>query len=1384
MIRLVAGIILITAASASAQQQPMLDAGPVREQVDPADLDPTVRAAAQVLDRLCAGQPGASREDWITICTACGLNPSIKGYANEVRPFPSTLIIDLLKHQHLAVRMGALELLESKAGDDFGFDPWQTDEAAKAASLQRWQNWAAGGKGENKTLPAGSAKLDDAKLRGCLVDLVANDVARQGRAYEALAAHGMVAVAKLEQYIRDTPQLTPLVRARIKEAQYRLVLQAQLPKQAAAVAHMLVTGTRDQMLEAMQKLPAARENAVPILAEYLADSDALIREAAMDAILLAAQEKVYPLVQERLKVETDENVTHAVLRRVSTKTQAGAELIANFVQSTNEDLAVAALNALSDGKSSAAKDKLQPCVEDPRWRVRVAALEYAGKINATSQSEAVMKAFDDKDEFVRYAAMKAAADMSLKSAVPKITQMALADASMLGPATEAMVRMGERLPDELVDALPGKPGDALLPVLRSFASHAGHDGHQIELDSLAEPAQDYNRAKRSLAEQALGIVRQLVKHRDPDVKSTALGLLCQVLLNDADKRLVYEELKASDTTGRIAILNAMRPGPFDFRESTTVAANETPKAGDEIQALLAEPAPRNAVLEKVYESLGVKLPAPAAQPTAANAPVGQRTWAPMEREFHDVLVTLMDQQKSSELAFQAAMHLALGGQERAIIRVRNLLPSLQPHEQAQLARLLNRAPFLTASASGVELLRALMRTESPEVRMDASEALLRRTTPERLKLLLEEIAQPDGRLRPSEVYGYALSNATENGTMGAAITKWSQQVMGDPKSKQSARILALTLLSTTSASTALPLVREALMGPDPWQRRAAWRAFMRLDARAFEAEAKNIVADPSARVREVVAASFKRGEDGSWLVWFGERETETENVPFRKRRNIYSLSDAAEALVRQLTADRDAEVRVHAMLALASHRRPIDVLKLHETLASIDEEQTRRRLLESFLDNNFSQLDHRFAFLLSLVKQEWFSNWDEITRALRPAPKPTNDKPLTSFASLVTEEVKPSAASPSGSNAPEPMAPSVTRSSSEPLRVMVFYKPGCKDCERTLDMLRSLAQSVPLRIEEANIESSEGARQNEVLCQRFNVEPSLHQVTPAVFMQGGALVKTQINYGALQRLLERTTELPVDKAWAQLQASEMQHADTVIAQRFESFSLVWVITAGLLDGINPCAFATIIFFLSYLRIARRSPREILMVGGAFILAVFLAYFLVGLGLSHLIAKVQAFAWVRTWLNRLLGMVALLLAWLSLRDGWRALRGDLSQMTLQLPDFLKSRIRGVIREHSRSSRFVIAAFVSGLIISFLELACTGQVYLPTIVYMLRQGSVSALVSLVAYNLAFVLPLVVIFVLAYGGMKSEALIRFQERHTALVRFATAALFFGLWLVLLLA
>jgi hypothetical protein len=124
------------------------------------------------------------------------------------------------------------------------------------------------------------------------------------------------------------------------------------------------------------------------------------------------------------------------------------------------------------------------------------------------------------------------------------------------------------------------------------------------------------------------------------------------------------------------------------------------------------------------------------------------------------------------------------------------------------------------------------------------------------------------------------------------------------------------------------------------------------------------------------------------------------------------------------------------------------------------------------------------------------------------------------------------------------------------------------------------------------------------------------------------------------------------------------------------------------------------------------------------------------------------------------------------------------MRLKLPTRLRRWINRVIREGARMRAFVPVTFVAGVVISVIELACTGQVYLPTILFVLSvpKLQVQAGVYLVLYNLMFVLPLVVVFLLAYFGTTSQQLGLFIHRRAATIKLATAGLFVLLagWLV----
>jgi cytochrome c biogenesis protein CcdA len=120
------------------------------------------------------------------------------------------------------------------------------------------------------------------------------------------------------------------------------------------------------------------------------------------------------------------------------------------------------------------------------------------------------------------------------------------------------------------------------------------------------------------------------------------------------------------------------------------------------------------------------------------------------------------------------------------------------------------------------------------------------------------------------------------------------------------------------------------------------------------------------------------------------------------------------------------------------------------------------------------------------------------------------------------------------------------------------------------------------------------------------------------------------------------------------------------------------------------------------------------------------------------------------------------------------------MKLQLPMFLKKKIHGIIRKQTRSPKAgIIATFMLGFVIAAAEVVCTGQVYLPTIGYIMSIPELRAyaFLNLIFYNIMFIIPLVGVFIAAFFGVTSERMALATKKRTGTVKLLTALLFIGL-------
>jgi len=357
------------------------------------------------------------------------------------------------------------------------------------------------------------------------------------------------------------------------------------------------------------------------------------------------------------------------------------------------------------------------------------------------------------------------------------------------------------------------------------------------------------------------------------------------------------------------------------------------------------------------------------------------------------------------------------------------------------------------------------------------------------------------------------------------------------------------------------------------------------------------------------------------------------------------------------------------------------------------------------------------------------------------------------------------------------------RSADPTIHMAYFSKAGCQACARVNDYLDIVQRLYPqLNITEFPIEEEKSKALSEWLGQRYGVPEEKRLSTPMVFVGEDYLVgRDQVTVENLQAVLNKYVNSGAEATWKDF---DPEQSETSIIKRFRSFGMLTVVGAGLVDGLNPCAFATIVFFISYLAFLGRKGREILAVGAAFALGVFLTYLLVGLGMLKVLEELPLLTTLGRWVYGLTALLCLILAVLSFLDYRKARRGEHQAMTLRIPLMLRKRINRVIREGAQARAFVPVAFTTGFVVSIIELACTGQVYLPTIIFVMGMPEMQgkAFLYLLLYNLAFILPLVVVLGLAYFGTTSEQLGMFINRRTATIKLGTALLFLVLagWLL----
>jgi thiol:disulfide interchange protein len=231
--------------------------------------------------------------------------------------------------------------------------------------------------------------------------------------------------------------------------------------------------------------------------------------------------------------------------------------------------------------------------------------------------------------------------------------------------------------------------------------------------------------------------------------------------------------------------------------------------------------------------------------------------------------------------------------------------------------------------------------------------------------------------------------------------------------------------------------------------------------------------------------------------------------------------------------------------------------------------------------------------------------------------------------------------------------------------------------------------------------------------------------------------------------------------------------------------LLGTMIAGLADGINPCAIATMVFLISFMATRKRSRSEILVIGLTYTATVFATYFAMGIGLKSVLEGISHYHLISKIIRWVAAAAAAIIAALSFRDAfvfWKTKKTD--TIALQLPKQVKLRIHKIISGNLSGTSLLIGAIVTGFLVTLLEAICTGQMYVPFIVAMTSDESLkmTGYLYLGLYNFLFVLPLLIVMVLAFYGMKWNELAKKTQNNMVKIKILLGIVMTGLTIYLI--
>ncbi len=229
--------------------------------------------------------------------------------------------------------------------------------------------------------------------------------------------------------------------------------------------------------------------------------------------------------------------------------------------------------------------------------------------------------------------------------------------------------------------------------------------------------------------------------------------------------------------------------------------------------------------------------------------------------------------------------------------------------------------------------------------------------------------------------------------------------------------------------------------------------------------------------------------------------------------------------------------------------------------------------------------------------------------------------------------------------------------------------------------------------------------------------------------------------------------------------------------------IVYLMLLGLLDGINPCAIAMLIIFISLLGFSKEK-KVLLKVSITFMSAIFISYFLFGTILFRFLSVFAHLGFLVTVVPYVILGISVVLFLLNFYDYLVTRKQQYDKVKNQLPKGIQRFNRNLMKKFTDAMEkdsiyMYVITFVLGLIISVTEFLCTGQAYLTAILHLIHFSDhvMRGILLLFMYNILFILPLIIITVIAVKTKSVMGVTVFMREKLHIVKLINAIVFLAI-------